>query len=231
VAFRLLAARCGEASLDATRARACARRLAASQMTPPSRTASRSHAAAVLVVALVAVCFSAVAPPTAALQVLGVGDDDAAAGARRALQQSSSTTATHEHAFDFTSELVADAGAAVVPWAVSAAAPAALSYEGLSLTGSGAGVTITPDALVQGKMTVHVTGRYSTTGDDIIRTVFNLDGVAFRVAPFNITVGDGIRVHNFADVANTNGASVRCSQVWAVCCTAAPSRPTRVCNL
>jgi hypothetical protein len=138
---------------------------------------SRARAAAALAAALViAVCLSA-APAVAATGAGGAR--------RRALQQAdSSPAATQQHAFDFTRELVHDAGTAVVPWGLSgsAASAASLSYQGLHLNGSrSAGVTITPDAPVQGAMTVRLTGSYSSDG--VIRTAFNLSTVSRSASP------------------------------------------------
>jgi hypothetical protein len=130
--------------------------------------------------------------------------------AGRALHEQ--TGSSPQHTFDFTAELLHDAGAAASSWAVvSAPQGGALSHAGLTLDGASRGVVLAPGApLADAALTISLTARYSAAGGNLMRTVFNLGGVTFRVAPFAIDVG--VRVHSFADFANANGASVRCSQ-------------------
>jgi hypothetical protein len=109
-----------------------------------------------------------------------------------------------------------DAGASPSAWSVVSAPPAdALSPQaGLTLDGTSRGVVLAPSApLADAALTISLTARYTTTpsdGTNLTRTVFNLGGLTFRIAPFAIDVG--VPVSSFAYFANANGASMRCSQ-------------------
>jgi hypothetical protein len=132
-----------------------------------------------------------------------------------------------QHVFDFTAELVEDVGAAA-SWGVSSRAgggAAQLSYRGLSLNGSRRGgvMRLTPDVPVTGAMTISITASYSSASGNVTRTLFDFGGIHFRLNPEAMAVG-GVHVHSFADVANVNGASVRCSQVRA-CINTLPISP------
>jgi hypothetical protein len=106
------------------------------------------------------------------------------------------TVAVPQHFFDFRAAVVHDAGAAGA-WAASRL---------------NRGWAITPSTTVSGALTVSVTAMYSAD-DNVTRTVFDLGGLKLRINPSRIDVGAGAPVYNFADVANNNGASIRCSQV------------------
>jgi hypothetical protein len=168
------------------------------------RSMHRAAAALALAACLLALVLPAAAHSSSA------GEDERRTG--RVLLEQSGAASPPQHAFDFTDALLHDAGAAASSWAVSALPDGgALSQAGLTLDGASRGVVLTPSApLVEAALTISLTGSYSAAGGNLTRTVFNLGGVAFRVAPFAIDVG--VRVHSFADFVNANGASVRCSQ-------------------
>jgi hypothetical protein len=123
----------------------------------------------------------------------------ASAPHERALLQ---TAAAHHHFWDFTTAdatggAVVDAGTAPVAWAASATG-GGLTPRGLSLNRSGSGggasasATITP-AAAGGAVSLSVTASHAWH-DNTTRTVFNLDGLVFRVNPSAITDA-GVRVH------------------------------------
>jgi hypothetical protein len=113
-----------------------------------------------------------------------------------------------QHVFDFRATVVRDAGATPT-WR---AAPVLLATNdaGGTTIATGVAYALTPDAAaVTGALRISVTASYAAA-NTTTRTVFNLGGLIFRINPSPIDVG--VAVHSFADFANANGASTRCSQ-------------------
>ena len=104
------------------------------------------------------------------------------------------------------------AGVRVLPDAVLPNAWSAVSAAGT------AGVTLVSGETLSGAVSLSLTATYegNAPGDDTTRTVFNFNGLEFRINPSPITVG-GVSVRNFADVANNVGGSTRCSEVRVRC--------------